>query len=373
MRRNFKKLIKVFEDRPSYALGVREYVADSDFAAEWMAHAETVASYDPSRGSALASTGVCLTFRNGNRCLKVRAVALCAFTLKALGHLELSERFFPFTFQLAEDCTCCLSLLYRQLARLRSAQRLYAKAFTLAELSIDLAPNELALGLSLAARALVLFDSGDFTGAAKDFRRSIDLLPQDKKPAAFHGYAFSLARSKEPSLVLEAGNLLPKVEEEFKGVRGQSLFRAKLAWLKGSVYSRQAEVVPDRFLKRRGLRREGAYHLDVALGRFLRMKEPLRLEIEACTADLVAVEARFDRYRVPEIFQRVLVVGRDRGLDLWLPELSRLRGAVEYWAEARKPGAAAKMWAALKALRDATVEAGATPPLVPYMDPAAAL
>lgn len=362
MARQFKKRIRLFEERPSYGLGVRQFLRDPSFPPAWLDHVEDVISFDPARGLPMARTAIRLTRRLGSSCLRVRAIAAYATAQRALGRFAAAERVFQSAFTLASGCEDCLALLYRHLAYLRSAQQRYPEALHLADLGISAARND---PRALLCRGIISYYSG--RPAVEDLHRVIETSSPGTRfyQSAIHLLPAALAR--DPNRLDEAEKLLPTVEEQLKGVRDLPIPRVKFEWLKGSVYAAKAKHLPDSasWWERRSLWRRGARHLDIALGRLLRMKSPLPLEIAACAADLAAAEARNDRYKVADVFTPAI--------PLWPKDLVKLRAAVAYWAKARVPGAAAQMWAALKALRDATVERGCAPPLVPYMDPAAAL
>jgi len=362
MARQFKKRIRLFEERPSYGLGVRQFLRDPSFPPAWLDHVEDVISFDPARGLPLARTAVRLTRRIGSSCLRARAIAGYAAAQRALGRFVAAERVLQFAFTLASDCEDCLALLYRQLAYLRSAQQSYPEALHLADMGISAARND---PRALLCRGIISYYSG--RSAVEDLHRVIEISSPGTRfyQSALHLLPAALGR--DPERLGEAEELLPRVEEQLKGARDLPIPRVKLEWLKGSIYAAKANHLPDSasWWERRTLWRRSVRHLDIAFGRLLRMTRPLPLEIAACAADLAAAEARGDRYKVANVFTPAI--------PLWPEDLVKLRETVIHWATARVPGATAQMWAALKALRDATVERGCAPPLVPYLDPTAAL
>ncbi len=311
-------------------------------------------STDPKGSLALARFCVQIARRSGDRCSHTRSVGILSGARRLLGQRELSERTLGIAFKLSAGCGCCQPFLYRTLAYLRLYQYRWGLASRASERAVEsglLLNDRVEEGRSLLCRAVVRGYRKHLEKALADAEGAVSVLPcvDPQYSSALHQYALILAWLGDPASVKRAAEFLGEIEEAFRGLKGLSVERAKLAWLRGEIE------------RARGDDREAQRYLERARAGFIRLELPL--ELAAVCADIGATQTvrKWPMEAVRRLFAATADAANARGIvfpaELRIP-LDRVLQATR--------GSVAELRAALRELRDATVELGCPPPILAY-------
>jgi tetratricopeptide (TPR) repeat protein len=347
--------IREIETRPKRALSRRKYLTLRVCDA-WLDHAETKGTSDVTRALRCARISLTFTRRLGQRCRRVRAVALYGGANRMRGDLARGELCFLYGFQLAKGCGCCVPALNRKFSFVLSELSQHENAIGRARLSREMYEDKSdaeGIGKALFSSGVALMHAGRITEALSDLQESFNLLPADvvdHRKAARQFYVLSLSRSPEPDHLRRAATMVPEIRASYKGIRGESLELAKIDWMDGQIAAGLAmlETGWNRHIQRCKARQ----FLTGSLEYF--EKKKMFLEALAVQADLAALEAIESREKAARLFERT--AGCPEAL---LPLLKKM-------VQATRRDPVEKMWAAIREFRAATVALGADPPLVAY-------
>lgn len=370
--------IRNLEQRPNWAFGRPHYIRQ-DVGWAFVRHVEDILTSDPRRALPLSRTAIRHANRIGHKCLRVGAISVYAGSNRALGCLTRAEGCFRFAFDLADGCSCCLPDLNRKFAYVLTEKAQYREAQIRASRALALYQKRddfEGLGKAYLCRGYVHDHAGHVDASIGDLRRACDIIQPSSGlyRIAFQSYTVALSHSDALSHVKEAVALVPDVRRRFVGLRDAFVERSKLDWMEGGVLARFAKLDPDLdYLQRYSRRSKARDLLADALDAFVAQGMPL--EVAAVGADLAAVEAVLNATRgrvgvrllLSNTLEKLRRVGGGASLQ---PIRRAMRDVI---AATRELASTGPMWAALRKLRDLTVEAGCAPPLVPYLDPAAAL
>ncbi len=321
------------------------------FARDLIYAAAADVTTDPAASLFLARICVQVARRSGDRCAHARSAEVLAGAHRLLGKLKLSQRTLDTAFELAKGCGCCQPMLHRALALLRFNQNQLEPALRVANRAVELTrplKNRVEEGRSLLCRAIIRDYRGNSRPALADAEAALRVLPRDDAhfAAALHSYAVILARLGDRESVQRAEQLLPEIGKSFCGLKGLSVERAKLAWLRGEVARAQGEY-------HRALRQ-----LERTRSAFIRLRMPLELAAVCADISAVLVERPWPMEAVRQVLEKstqdpaIVFPGTLRS------PLERLESATRACLE--------ELRSAVSELRDATVALGCPPPLVTY-------
>ncbi len=312
------------------------------------------ATTDPVGSLVLARFCVQIARRSGDRCLHARSVGILSGIRRFMGDLERSEKTLGVAFDLAEGCSCCQPFLYRTLSYLRLYQHRRGAAVRAADQAVAHAlplGDRIEKGRSLLCRAIIRDYREHLRKALSDIEGALQELPRDDDhyPSALHAYARILARLGDPVSVERAARLLPEIQGGFERLKGLSSERAKLAWLCGEIE------------RACGNDREAQRYLEQARASFIRLGLPL--ELAAVCADISAIQTA--RPWPMEAVRRLFTATADAANARGIVFPAELRIPLERVLQATRANVA-ELRAALRDLRDATVDLGCPPPILGY-------
>jgi tetratricopeptide (TPR) repeat protein len=323
-------------------------------AARLLEDAGHAATVDPAGSQELIGAAIEAGEDAGLPCLVSRAVALQGFVLAVLDRLDESAE--AFDKAKARFCPCCLpwierlrtSLLRRQ-GREEEAERVARNALRLASSNADIALCHLTLGFLLGL-------AEKFDAACPELYTALEMFPLRSE---YWGYVHTnlntaLAHSSDISTVREALRHLRALPKGWVGIKRGTLPRAKHAWTFGQLLARLVELDDSLAAEeKRALLSEAVESLESALSSLGLLDLPL--EFAACRADLALILSRVDPLRVASALDF-----RPAGVD------AAVLRALESARAAAAKGSPRAFQRSLGILRGATVEMGATPPVLIY-------
>jgi tetratricopeptide (TPR) repeat protein len=296
----------------------------------------------------------CCRRAGGAQCLESRCFSVLGLLLVMMGRTRPSERAFEVSYR--ADCRCCRPFIDRRFAYLLHEQGRHEAAVRRAERAADDARGSLK-GLAVLTLGEMRYHAGDVSGAIRDCNEAVRRIPvtSPHHSPALAALVYCLGHSERPEDVAEAFAMIPGLERRFLGVKRKSQQRAKLAWVTGGILARHAVFFKLRGWKLRGQLATAREYLDKGVSGLERLGT-MPLDAAAARTDLAGIHAMIDPLTVEDILD---------GIDV--AALTSLKTAALEAAQAiLAPERISQLWVALRELRDATVEAGCDPPLVPY-------
>ncbi len=175
----------------------------------------------------------------------------------------------------------------------------------------------------------------------------------------------ALAASEDPEDVERAAAKLEGLPERFKGLKRLSQERVKLAWSTGQTLARVVHVSELRsWAKIRHLTRARDL-IDGSVSGLERLRLPL--DAAAARVDLANVQAQLDPCDVLDTLEGIAAKGEQDGKRFDLSEVKA--AAIDAAKGSFSREGIRQIWEALRALRAATVDAGAAPPVMSYAAP----
>lgn len=299
--------------------------------------------------------------RVGVECLETRAFATLGAILLLLGRLGHAETAFRVAYR--SECSCCRPVVDRLSAFLLDEQGRKPEAVARASRAVETARTQ-ERGRALVTLGTVRFYAGDVSGSIEALTEALAALPvrSPHHRIAVANLANALAHSDKPEDVERAATELEGLPDRFKGLKRVSQERVKLAWITGQVLARLVHVHQlQGWAKKRHLTRAKKLLTETvsALERL-----GLVLDIAAARADLAAIQIQLDPLEVAVTLAGIPVKGEKAGkaFDISTALAAAKDAADVVFTLERK----AQLFEALGALRAATVQAGACPPVMPY-------
>jgi hypothetical protein len=231
------------------------------------------------------------------RCLRVRCAAQIGNVVSLLGNLDRSARILRAAYGVADGCRCCGPILDRNMAKLLSKRGEPREAEILATRAVETS-SRAERPVSLLYRAFVRQTNG-LPYATTDLCEAIPKLApgSDHQRVAQFNMLDALAQSRTEANLECVYELLPGLEQSFKGLRDVSMQRGHLSWLTGQVKASLTEFRPaDGWI----LINEASDALSAGCRKFKVLKLPAYHA--ACWADWAAVQymkmRNFDRARM---------------------------------------------------------------------------
>ncbi len=332
-------------------------------AAEILERADREATEDPAGAVPIALRAVRVARAAGIVCLESRALAILGFTLALSGRPKPAAAVFDAA--TAYGCPCWVPAIDRRRAYLVAVEEGPPQALKVARGALSMArriaPGEIAL--CRQTYGVMLYYAGDASGSSRELSAVVDSLAVETPYycAILQNLCTALAASDDVDAIRYAVHKLRAIPDRLKGKKRLTQQRAKLAWTTGQALGRLAMLDSElSAVKRRAMLKEAARQLRLALDGLRILRLPL--EVAACHSDLAAVLIRVDPLLVEDT------------LEFETQELSaEIAGAREIACEAAKAtfslDSIATLWAAVRSLREATVEAGAPTPVIAYAQP----
>jgi len=331
-------------------------------AANLLAQAEKRATSDPADAVPLLQDALQACRRAGVRCLETRALSALAQTLSILGDEENADTTFQEAYKF--DCSCCRPIVDR-----RHAHHLYrlgriAEALKCATRAVE-ASTEQEKGLALDTLATIRRYTGDYSGAVEADTEALALMPVVSRhhPRIRANLADALRRSGKLEDARRSERILRGLPPRFRGLKYLTEERVTAAWMLAetlALISQLDEAL--RPFEKRQLLREARDLLEPAVPWLERKRLPL--DVAAARTDLAAIKAQLNPLDVRDALAEIPEDGEHEGKPFDIStalQAAKDAAAVVFTLERK-----AQLCEALKALRDATVEAGAAPPVMSY-------
>jgi len=309
------------------------------------------ATQDPAGSLPLIEDAVRAAREIGMSCLISRSLAQYGSVLAILDRLEESASLF----EEASLCDCCRSWVERSRVALVIRRDGPKMAVQVARNAVDLARSKIDIGLGHATLGTVLIFCDEFEEACDELSIALEEVPLRSSywDAIQLNLSLSLSNSSDVPTVREAVRRLREAPAGWVGIKDSVLPRAKHAWMFGQALAKLAEI--DDSLtpgEKQDLISEAVDSLNLAIEKLEILG--LGIEIIACRTDLALIMSRFLPLLAPGALEF-----EPEGFD---PIVLRA------WRRARKAtGASSRvLLRSLSALRDVTVENGATSPILRY-------
>lgn len=320
---------------------------------------------DPLGSLPLIQQALRLSHAVGLQCIKNRCFALLGLTLGRVGRTDHAELAFDLAYR--SSCGCCRAFADRHFSYfLASLPGRASDALFHAARGVEhAAPAD--KGRALLAQGVVFYNTGNAKSATSTLLKAIDVIPVSSTDhsIALANLCTALSSSDNPKQLRQASAILERIEARFKGVKRASLERAQLSWATGQVLGRSVRVAELKSWERRRTLACARKHLIDAIRRFKILR--LNLYIAAVHSDLAIINAMLDPLRISETLNALQPRGQQSGKAF---DLSEAHATAIHAADGlMSPERSARIWSSLKKLRQATVKAGASPPLLIYSAP----
>ncbi len=194
------------------------------------------------------------------------------------------------------------------------------------------------------------------------------MIPPDSPhfPRVRANLALALKDSGKLEDARRAARILRGLPERFKGLKYLTQERVKTAWITGETLAQVVRLSPDlKGWEKKSLLLEARAGVQAGVNGLEKLG--LSLDLAAARTDLANLEAQLDPLAVVDILEGIPAKGEQAGKPF---DLSGVKAAAIDAAKGSfSPDGIRQIWEALRALRDATVEAGAAPPIMSYAAP----
>jgi tetratricopeptide (TPR) repeat protein len=252
--------------------------------------ATETANDDPQK--ALPMVKECLHAFRFFRCYRIRSACMVGMIYSILGNLKRSERIILGAYRVAKDCECCQPILDRHYSLLLTDQKRHSEAIRHATRAVDAKGPDKPLNMLFLG--LAYFYAGD-KNCVQCLSECIEKLSPKShyRRAALLTLAAALTFGEGRDLQRVVA-LLPELEKQYKGVKNAVHERAVFAWVKGGIYSAQAETL--KGWERRTVLCSSRKSLGLSYRKFL--KHGLAVKAKAVFLDLLAVQARLNKAKI---------------------------------------------------------------------------
>lgn len=295
-------------------------------------------------------------------CLETRTFAALGTTFAVLGRLDSAET--AFNAARRSDCPCCQTVVGRQFARYLDFKGQQSEALRCAAQAVEgsAGPEK---GRALDTLGIIRYYAGDVSGAIEAFTEALDLIPVRSKrhDRTRANLATALRDSGKLEDVQRAANILRALPLRFRGVKYLTVERAKAAWTLGETLANLARLSPDlKGWEKRGTLLEALANLSTAVS--VLEKRGLVLDLAAVRSDLAAVQMMIDPFKVVNALGDIPEKGKWDGKTFDFSEAKAT--AIDAASGIFSSEGTRLVWETLRALREATVAAGADPPVMIY-------
>jgi tetratricopeptide (TPR) repeat protein len=339
-----------------------EREARASEGAIFLERAERLATDDPYAALPLFLEALLACRRSKVLCLETRTFAALGTTFALMGRLGSAET--SFRAARRSKCPCCRTVVERQFAYFLDCQGRQAEALIWATRAVE-ASEGAEKGRALDTLGIIRYHAGDFSGALEAYAEALDLIPvrSDCHDRTRANLATALNESDKLEDVQRAVNILRALPARFRGTKYLTVERAMAAWTLGATLAKLVRLSPGlKAWERRGILLEARDSLRAASSGL--EKRGLILELAAIRSDLAAVQAMSDPFKVLEALEDVPVRGEQNGKAFDLSEAKA--AAIDAAAGVFSLDRMQLIWETLGALREATVAAGAAPPVMVY-------
>ncbi len=348
-----------------YPFGMRERETKISDAAILLETAERLATSDPAAALPdLLQALLACREAGGIRCVEGRALSLLGLILYQLGRVDHAAAAFRRAY--AADCSCCRPAIDRRFAHFLDALGPARKpeALDTARRAVEAARGP-EKGRALVTLGTVCRHAGDTSGTVQALREALDVIPVQSPhhAIALANLGDALRESGKLEDVRRSADILLGLPDRFKGLKYMTMERAKVDWSLGQTLALLVRLSPD--MPPEEARATLLQAHDLIAGSFTRLaKLGLLLELAAARVDLANVQAMLDPFEVLDTLEGIPAKGEQGGKRFDLSEVKT--AAMDAAAGVFSSDRVRLIWEALRALRDATVEAGATPPVMSY-------
>ena len=334
-------------------------------AALLLEQAERLATSDPAAALPALQKALRACRRAGVQWLETRGFAALGATLAVLGRLDHSEA--AFSVAKRSCCSCCQPVVDRLAAYLLDLQGKKQEAVASATRAVANATG-LEKGRALLALGTVRLYAGDIAGAVEVLTQALDVGPvgSPEHSVALANLGHALKESGKLEDVQRAVEILLELPGRFKGLKYLTVERTMLSWSTGQALALLVRLSPEMPpQKMRDTLLEAHRLLSAAVAGLEKLG--LLLDLAAARTDLANVQAMLDPFEVLDTLEGIPTKGTQSAKTF---DLSKTKeAAVEAASGVFSSDRIQLIWKALRALRDATVAAGAVPPFMVYETP----
>lgn len=334
-------------------------------AALLLEKAERLATSDPAAALPALQKALRACRRAGVQWLETRGFAALGATLAVLGRLDHSEA--AFSVANRSCCPCCQPVVDRLAAYLLDLQGKKQEAVASATRAVKGATGP-QKGRALVTLGTVRLSASDVSGAVEDLTQALDLLPvgSPQHSVALANLGHALKESAKLEDVQRAVEILLELPERFKGLKYLTVERTTLSWSTGQALALLVRLSPEMAPQEmRDTLLEAHRLLSAAVAGLEKLG--LLLDLAAARTDLANVQAMLDPFEVLDTLAGIPAKGTQsaKAFDLSKAKEAAIEAAAGVFSSDR----IRLIWEALRALRDATVEAGAPRPFMVYEAP----
>ncbi len=343
---------------------MREKETKLSDAVKLLEDGEKLGTTDPAAALPVLREALEACRRTGFLCLEARAVAGIGWVLALLGRLDDSEDAFREAYR--SECPSCRPFVDRRYARLLDYQDRMEEALSYATRAAETATGS-ERGFALDTLGIVRYHAGDISGAAESWTEALAVISPDSAlfPRVRANLAYAL-KDGDLEDAKRAARILRGLPERFKGLKYLTVERGKTAWSLGETLARIVQLSPDlEGWERKSMLLEA--RANVKTGANVLGRLGLSLDLATARVDLARIEAQLDPLDVLDTLEGIPAKGEQEGKTFDVS--TALQAAKDAAAVVFTPERKAKLCEALGALRAATVDAGAAPPVMVYAAP----